>query len=207
MRRRDFLRTTAVGAVTAGGIAAPTTAQETTTIGMYTEGGEYRFDPIGLHVEPGTTVIFENVSGNHNAVSYDDRIPEAADGFETAIGETTEVTFEEPGTYDYYCAPHKAFGMVGRVVVGEPGGPAEGSMPPDGDVPASSDIVDQGSIGNEAFASGGGGGGGNTENLLKGAGLFGGVSVLALLVYYLGNTEGERHRVGSAEWREEGGLE
>lgn len=209
MRRRDFLRTTAVGAVAAGGFPETTAAQETATVGMYTDGGEYYFDPVGLSVEPGTTVTFENVSGNHNAVSYDGRVPEAADGFETTIGETAEVTVEEPGTYDYFCSPHKAFGMVGRIVVGEPGGPAEGSMPPDGDVPDSGTIVEQSSVGYDEFASGGSGdgGGGSTENLLKGAGLFGGMGVLAVLVYYFGNTEGEWYRVGSTEWREKEGLE
>jgi len=209
MRRRDFLRTTAVGAVATGAFAGATAAQGTTTVGMYTDAGSYYFDPIGLSVEPGTTVTFENVSGTHNAVSYDGRIPEAADGFGTTIGETAEVTFEEPGTYDYFCSPHKSFGMVGRVVVGEPGGPAEGSMPPDGDVPASSDIVEQGPVGYDEFTSGGSGGagGGSTENLLKGAGLFGGLGVLALLVYHFGNSEGEWYRVGSAEWREKEGVE
>lgn len=206
MRRRVFLRTTAAGTVAAGGFAGTATSQETPTIGMHTEGGEYYFDPIGLHVEPGTAVTVENVSGNHNVVNYDGRIPEAADGFETEIGATTELTLEEPGTYDYYCSPHKTFGMVGRVVVGEPGGPAEGSMPPDGDVPQSDAIVEAGSVSYADFASGGSSGSTRTD-LLQGAGLFGGLSALAVLVYYLGNSEGESYRVGSAEWREKEGVQ
>ena len=28
-----------------------------------------------------------------------------------------------PGVYDYYCMPHEAVGMVGRIVVGQPLGP------------------------------------------------------------------------------------
>jgi hypothetical protein len=36
--------------------------------------------------------------------------------------------------------------MVGRIVVEKPGGPAEGSMPPDGTVPKSQKIVKQGRI-------------------------------------------------------------
>ncbi|MFC7080300.1 plastocyanin/azurin family copper-binding protein [Halorussus caseinilyticus] len=67
---------------------------------------------------------------------------------------TFSYTFEVSGTYDYFCIPHKALGMVGRVVCGEPGGPAEGSMPPDGDVPESQAIVDRGTISYEEFASG-----------------------------------------------------
>ena len=32
-------------------------------------------------------------------------------------GESFEWTFEEPGTYRYYCIPHRADGMTGTVVV------------------------------------------------------------------------------------------
>ncbi|QKY22082.1 halocyanin (plasmid) [Halolamina sp. CBA1230] len=130
----------------------------TTTVEMHTENGEYYFDPIGLFVESGTTVTFENASGSHSATAYDEsidsasttRIPEGASVFDSGIlseeGATFEHTFETTGTYDYFCTPHKSLGMVGRIVVGEPGGPAEGSMPPDGDVPESGTIVDQGSV-------------------------------------------------------------
>ncbi|MFB6077257.1 MAG: halocyanin, partial [Candidatus Nanohaloarchaea archaeon] len=39
-------------------------------IGMYTEGSDYYFDPIGLFVEPGTTVTWVNKSGSHSATAY-----------------------------------------------------------------------------------------------------------------------------------------
>ena len=145
------------------GTEAPSTGGGT-TVEMHTEGGEYYFDPIGLSVEPGTTVTFENVSGNHSATAYDEsndsasvtRIPEGASAFDsgtlTEEGATFEHTFETSGTHDYFCIPHKSLGMVGRVVVGEPGGPAEGSMPPDGDVPESGTIVDQGSVSYSEFS-------------------------------------------------------
>ncbi len=128
------------------------------TVDMVTEGQEYYFDPIGLHIEPGTTVTFNNHSGSHSATAYVDglegaettRIPDGGPEFNTGIltqeGATEEVTFETEGTYDYFCIPHKTLGMVGRIVVGSPGGPAEGSSPPDGDVPESSTIVDSGSV-------------------------------------------------------------
>ena len=32
-------------------------------------------------------------------------------------GATSSFTFEEPGTYDYYCIPHESQGMVGTVTV------------------------------------------------------------------------------------------
>lgn len=131
---------------------------------MVTDGGEYYFDPIGLFVEPGTTVTFENEGGSHSSVSYQDgvgqatttRIPDGAQSWESSIlsesGATFEHTLETTGTYDYFCGPHKTLGMVGRIVVGEPGGPAEGSMPSDGDVPESQTIIDSGSVSYDEFS-------------------------------------------------------
>lgn len=92
------------------------------------------FDPIGLYVEPGTTVrwiVRENV---HTTTAYHPtndrhplRIPERAlpwnSGFLVNPGDHFDVTLTEPGVYDYYCMPHEVAGMVGRIVVGEPGGP------------------------------------------------------------------------------------
>lgn len=172
MERRKFLKTTGI-VVTAGlsglagcGSSIPEANEETDTpsngdadtVLMITENSEYYFDPIGLFVESGDTVTFEIDSGTHSATAYEEgngqasvtRIPDGAEAFDSGIlseqGATFEYTFETTGTYDYFCTPHKSLGMVGRIVVGEPGGPAEGSMPPDGDVPASQTIVDQGAV-------------------------------------------------------------
>jgi plastocyanin len=149
-----------------------TGGEETTTEGgddtvqvqMVTEGDEYYFDPIGLAVEPGTTVEWVIESGAHSSTAYAEgnggaevrRIPEDAEAWNsetlTDEGATFSYTFEVEGTYDYFCIPHKSLGMVGRVVCGEPGGPAEGSMPPDGEVPDSQTIVDQGQVPYDEFS-------------------------------------------------------
>lgn len=206
--RRAFLRSvgTTAGVGTVG--AGTAVAQQDATVEMTTEGDDYYFDPIGLYVEPGTTVTFKNVAGSHNSVAYDGRIPSGAETWETPIGETTEHAFEEPGTYDYYCAPHRTLGMVGRIVVGEPSGPAVGSMPPDGKVPESSTIVERGSVSYADFTSvGDGGGSGGSAAPLIGAGLLGGLAAFAAVVYRFGNSEGERTRVGSTAWKRQHGLE
>lgn len=139
------------------------TAGGANTVGMVTYRGDYYFDPIGLFVEPGTTVTWELESGDHSATSYTEgtggasvrRIPDGASGWNSetlsSVGATFEYTFETPGTYDYFCLPHKSLEMVGRVVVGQPGGPADGSMPPDGDVPTGRRIVDEGRVSYDAF--------------------------------------------------------
>jgi plastocyanin len=130
---------------------------------MGRENGRYSFDPIGLFVKPGETVTWVNESGAHSTTAYEKgngpasvtRIPENATAWNSGIlseqGATFEQTFEVTGTYDYFCIPHKVLGMIGRIVVGEPGGPAEGSMPPDGTLPKSSDIVEQNAISYDAF--------------------------------------------------------
>jgi len=145
-----------------------TTAGEATrgtyTVGMYTD---LYFDPIGLYVEPGESVSFELVSGVHSAAAYhpdneavfERRVPEGAPAWDTgvfdSVGAFRTVTFETPGTHDYFCLPHKQLGMIGRIVVGGPGGPAVETPNPDGDLPDSDRIVEEGSIPYEAFRSNG----------------------------------------------------
>ncbi|WP_411965921.1 plastocyanin/azurin family copper-binding protein [Haloferax sp. YSMS24] len=142
--RRQFLRIVGAGAITTAGAATGASAQQTPVVEM---GNNY-FDPIGLYVEPGTTVRFEITAGAHSATAYADRIPSDARPFDSGtISEGSyEYTFEKSGTYDYYCIPHKSLGMVGRIVVGQPGGPAEETPIPDGNVPESETIVQRGSI-------------------------------------------------------------
>jgi len=125
------------------------------TVGMYTD---LYFDPVGLHVQPGETIAFELESGSHSATAYHpdndnalrQRVPEGANAWDTGtfgdVGTSRNVTFETEGTHDYYCIPHKMVGMVGRIVVGEPGGPAEDSENPDLKLPDSQRIVDEGEV-------------------------------------------------------------
>lgn len=157
--RRQFLGIVGASTVASTGFAQSANAQETPIVEM---GNNY-FDPIGLRVDPGTTVQFELTAGAHSATAYADRIPEGASAFDsgTISDGSFEYTFETPGTYDYYCIPHKSIGMVGRIVVGSPGGPAEEGSIPDGEVPSSEAIVEQGTVayGSSSDRSGNTGGG------------------------------------------------
>jgi len=92
-----------------------------------TLGSRVWFDPIGLYVEPGATVrwiVRENV---HTTTAYHPRndhhplrVPESAvpwdSGFLVHPGDHFDVTLTVCGVYDYYCMPHEAVGMVGRIV-------------------------------------------------------------------------------------------
>ncbi|WP_309043503.1 plastocyanin/azurin family copper-binding protein [Marinobacter sediminicola] len=91
------------------------------------------FDPFGVAVKPGTRVRFVNRdSGNaHTVTAYHPevlgrvrRIPEKAIPFNSDYllpEDTYELILTSPGVYDFYCIPHEQAGMVGRVVVGDPG--------------------------------------------------------------------------------------
>jgi len=149
--RRQFLGILGAGAVTGAGLATPASAQGPPVVAM---DNDY-FDPIGLHVEPGTTVRFEIAAGAHSATAYEDRIPAAASAFDTGTiaGGSVDVTFDVEGTYDYYCIPHESIGMTGRIVVGAPGGPATSRSIPSGDVPDSDAIVEAGSITADSFGA------------------------------------------------------
>ena len=94
-----------------------------------------RFDPESLTVSVGDTVTFTNSSSEtHTVTAYEDEVPEggyfASGGFaseEEAKAdlsgglvdpeETYEVTFDEPGTYGYFCIPHEGTGMTGEITV------------------------------------------------------------------------------------------
>lgn len=152
---------TTTGSTRTTGTASPTTERGAYTVGMYTD---LYFDPIGLFVEPGQTVSFELVSGVHSATAYhpdneaafERRVPKAVPSWNTGVfdetGTSRNMTFEVEGTHDYFCIPHKQLGMIGRIVVGDSGGPATRSSNLDSDLPDSERIVEQGSIPYEAFA-------------------------------------------------------
>ena len=97
----------------------------------------FYFEPVGLHVQPGDTVTFVAASPHHTATAYhgqhvkSHRVPEGVEPFSSPIvpvGETWTYTFTVPGTYDVWCGPHEHYGMAMRIVVGTPGGPAEGPV-------------------------------------------------------------------------------
>lgn len=156
--RRHFIEVLGAGSAVTLGLSSSATAEQPAVVSMHNNN----FDPIGLYVEPGTTVRFEIEEGSHSATAYADRLPADAAPFDSGVlsqGEF-EHTFEVPGTYDYYCIPHKSMGMVGRIVVGSPGGPAERNPIPDGAVPGSERIVQEGTVSAGDFDDPPGGGGG-----------------------------------------------
>ena len=74
------------------------------------------FEPANITVEPGTTVTWVQSGNNsHTTTSYDGLWDSGM--IEGGSGGTFSFTFEEPGTYDYFCIPHESLGMIGSVTV------------------------------------------------------------------------------------------
>ena len=114
------------------GAPLPHSSPAPEVIGMCSDalGSRVWFDPIGLYVDVGTTVRWTVRANVHTTTAYHPkndhhplRIPEGAapwdSGFLVHPRDHFEVTLTVPGVYDYYCTPHEAAGMVGRIVVGK----------------------------------------------------------------------------------------
>lgn len=112
----------------AGLLAAP--ARKVIEMRSDALGSRVWFDPVGLYVQPGTTVRWIARENVHTTTAYHPkndhhslRIPDGAvpwdSGFLVKPGSTFDVTLTVPGVYDYYCIPHEGAGMVGRIVVGK----------------------------------------------------------------------------------------
>ncbi|MFC7074091.1 plastocyanin/azurin family copper-binding protein [Halovenus rubra] len=102
--------------------------------------GQYVNTPAVVWLEPGGEITWSITNGAHSVTAYhpenekQQRIPESAEPFDSGTlsgGETFSHTFETEGVYNYYCRPHEGLGMVGLVIVGEPGG-GPGTTAPDG---------------------------------------------------------------------------
>jgi plastocyanin len=95
-----------------------------------------RFEPDTITASVGEPVVFVNASDEvHTVTAKQDALPEggayfASGGFEdedaarsnpsdgfVLEGETFEVEFDAPGTYEYFCIPHEASGMKGTIIV------------------------------------------------------------------------------------------
>ncbi len=152
MKRRDFMRTAGGSAAAATAVTATSgtaAAQEeepdwgswfgdtntgsyedargsdevTVEVGAGSDG--LSFDPTGVWVDPGTTIVFEwtGEGGAHNVVAQEgpaegdldsgDAIDEEGHTYEF------EATEDHEGITQYVCVPHEGLGMIGGVAVGE----------------------------------------------------------------------------------------
>ena len=140
--RRDFLAVAVAGMLDMGtslamqGTSIPRpNMPRILAIGSFGRGLFY-FNPVGVYVEVRQTVQWAALARPRSVIAFHPsidnhelRIPEEAKPFDSrtmaADHPTFEWTFDVAGTYDYYCRSAEYLGMVGRIVVGKAGGPAE----------------------------------------------------------------------------------
>lgn len=106
------------------------------------EGGRrVWFDPVAVRLPPGGLVRWVLAEGVHTATAFPPElgelprgIPEGARPFDSGYliepGATFEARLEVEGVYDYFCRPHLAAGMVGRILVAAPDTDLEALAPP-----------------------------------------------------------------------------
>lgn len=83
-------------------------------------GNDLEFDTTELTAAAGSvTIRLANASTiQHNIAIEDSEGTELAAGELVGDGETSEITVDlEPGTYTYFCSPHKSSGMTGTLTV------------------------------------------------------------------------------------------
>ena len=119
-----------------GAKRATTRAKTTIVVRMLGDASGYRFQPASVSAHVGDVVRFVNVSGGpHNVSFWEDSIPAGAPAtlqknMQKTMGTLSGVMLSEPnetytvslaglspGTYRYYCVPHLAVKMVGRITV------------------------------------------------------------------------------------------
>jgi len=137
-QKADDQQTTATPdqAAPAAGDAAPAAGGTTHDVNMVLEGSSYKYVPDQLTIKSGDVVRFHNVSGGpHNVSFWTDSIPGgAADALKagmpdqmaplegsllTEVNAIYTVNFANApaGEYKFYCLPHLALGMKGKLTV------------------------------------------------------------------------------------------
>ena len=86
------------------------------------------FSSSNIEVEVGTTVTWTNESSLiHTVTSGSNGNADGTfDSGNVSPGETFSYTFDEVGTFDYFCEPHISSGMVGTVTVIDSNGNSSG---------------------------------------------------------------------------------
>jgi plastocyanin len=117
--------------------AAPAGTGATHDVSMELQGSTYKFDPAELTIKKGDVVQFHNKTGGpHNVSFWSDSIPKgAADklsaGMPDQMSPLQGPLLAEPdkiykvsfaadipvGVYKFYCLPHLALGMHGKITV------------------------------------------------------------------------------------------
>jgi plastocyanin len=75
------------------------------------------FEPNDITINAGDTVHFVNDALPPHNVIVEDHPELTHDGLAFASGESFDITFPDPGDFNFWCDPHKGAGMTGTIHV------------------------------------------------------------------------------------------
>ena len=91
---------------------------DTVEVKMGADNGMLAFQPSKVKIKAGDTVKWvNNKLPPHNVVFEGAAASKSHKGLLYSPGDSFDITFDEPGTYSYYCEPHRGAGMKGEIVV------------------------------------------------------------------------------------------
>ena len=97
-------------------LAPPVGAQQEGGEGVVVRMEDNYFDQADVTVPAGTTVTWVQAGDNPHTSTSNDGLWDSG-LIQGGTGGSVSYTFEEPGTYSYFCGPHEDQGMVGSVTV------------------------------------------------------------------------------------------
>jgi plastocyanin len=121
----DKVRTTALAALVSVGLMTSPLVANAVDVKLGSDGGQLVFVPDEVTIKAGDSVTWKGNKGMpHNVVFDEEAVPDGTaldkinhEDMINEEGESVTSKFEKPGTYAYYCEPHRGAGMNGTVIV------------------------------------------------------------------------------------------
>ena len=122
LRKLGLLLSTLLLVVASFAMSASPAAAETYTVKMGADNGMLNFVPSTVEAKPGDKIKWENNKlAPHNAVFADSAAKSMSHKqllFSPGESYVTQIPDDlTPGTYEFYCEPHRGAGMVGKLIV------------------------------------------------------------------------------------------
>jgi plastocyanin len=121
----EKIRNTVMAGVVSVGLMSTPVVANAVDVKLGSDGGQLVFVPDEVTIKAGDSVSWIGNKGMpHNVVFDEENVPEGtkldAINHEDMInedGEKVTSKFDKPGTYAYYCEPHRGAGMNGTINV------------------------------------------------------------------------------------------
>jgi plastocyanin len=121
----DKIRNTVLAGLVSVGLMSTPVVANAVDVKLGSDGGQLVFVPDEVTIKAGESVTWLGNKGMpHNVVFDEENVPDGTDlaklNHEDMIndeGEKVTSKFDKPGTYGYYCEPHRGAGMNATVVV------------------------------------------------------------------------------------------